>query len=461
MARHFNIFFSARWTLVLCLLVAALASGCASKQGALDVEPMGGGQPLTAQESAVVHRNPGIIAGSVPSYARPLVDEQTRFYLRGGRKTMEITSQRAEKYLAYTKGVFRSYGLPEELAYLALVESGYNTKARSHAGAAGAWQFMPYTGMKFGLSRDKWQDERNDIYQATHAAAQYLRVLHDRFGDWPTAIGAYNSGEGKMSRALEAAGERTFFGLLRKNDRLDEETRLRPETCQYVPRFLAMTAIMENLGELGFRPINPGSAPVVAKVTVAPRTSLKGLASASGLTWAEFQEYNPHYLRNVSHDSRTTHAYVPVDAYARAQAFARNPGTTRVLVAGDTARPAVRRTSGSPSFYVLRSGDTMSAVARAHGVSVADLLAANGIRDAHKVHAGQKLRIPGTSTVAVSRQSSGKSADTSSAVSYMVQPNDNLWQISRKLRVSVDDLKRWNNIKGQDIQVGQRLVVMR
>ena len=141
---------------------------------------------------------------------------------------------------------------PEDLAYLAIVESGYKPEAFSHAGAAGAWQFMPSTGKKYGLDQDKWTDERLDPYEATEAAASYLQKLYDDFGDWPTAIAAYNAGEGKMQRALEGSGSRNFFEVRERNETLPEKTRLREETKQYVPRFLAVTKIMRNLPQLGF-----------------------------------------------------------------------------------------------------------------------------------------------------------------------------------------------------------------
>ena len=450
--------------LLLCVLATVLCAGCSSKQAGLDAS--GGlsldvkGAPLTSSEREALAQNKGRIARQVPSYADNVVEQQEKYYLRGGRKTMEVTSKRAEPYLAYAKSVFRSYNMPEELAYLAMVESGYNPRARSRAGAAGAWQFMPYTGMKFGLAPDKWQDERLDIYHATHAAAQYLKKLHDDFGDWPTAIAAYNAGEGKMTRACKAAGERTFFGVMRKNGELDEDTRLKPETLQYVPRFLAVTSIMENLPQLGFDPIYPEGADQVARVRLSPRTNLKAMASACGMSWGEFKTYNPHFKKNVSHASQRTNAYVPQSRSAMAMAYVRNPvqvSGTMLASAASSDKPRVAaRVQGRSGTYTLRPGDTLTRVARRYNTSVQAILAANNLRDAHTIHAGQTLSIPGRTTTVAQAGSSRRGMNT-----YQVQPRDNLWQISRKLNVSVDDLKRWNNLRGQDIHVGQRLVVMR
>ncbi len=441
--------------LALCLFLACLCTGCASKAPAPagpDMLVPAGQSPLSDAERAILAKNKGSIAASLPASADPYIEQQAAYFLRDGRRIMNVFLSRSEKYLPYTKQVFRSYNLPEELAYLAMVESGYNTQARSRAGAAGAWQFMQFTGTKYGLQLDQWQDERCDIFRATHAAALYLKKLHDDFGDWPTAIAAYNAGEGKMSRACKAAGERTFFGVIAKNGRLDEQTRLRDETCQYVPRFLAVAAIMNNLGELGFAEVSPGATTGLTRVRLEPGTSLEAMARSCDIPWSEFKSYNPHFLTPVSHATKPTNAYVPSWAGQKAVAYAARPVRMNARAVA-TARPAAR----GGRLYTLRRGDTLSSVARTHNTSVAAILAANHLQDPHALHVGQTLTIPGgmaTAQASAARKSGGTS-------SYSVQPKDNLWQISRKLNVSVDDLKRWNRLDGQGLRVGQRLVVLR
>ena len=463
--------------LVLGLLMMVFLTGCSSRNGSGSLALDAGPGPLTAAERAAFENSTSVIARQVPAHARGLVEEQMSFYLHGARKTIAIHSKRAENHLAYARGVFRSYGLPEELAYLAIVESGYNPKARSGAGAAGAWQFMPYTGLKYGLQQDRWYDERLDVYAATHAAAQYLKKLHGQFRDWPTAIAAYNAGEGKMGRACAAAREKTFFGVVRRNDQLDEKTRLRRETLQYVPRFVAVMIIMENLEAFGFEPIRPERATHMVRVELQPGTNLKAMARACNMSWAEFGDANPHFLSETSHAKRRTNAYVPQDRVARAVAFAKNPvRSTKTGLAGATlaqgssakgssansSRAATAATASTAvrSTYIVKPGDTLTRVAKSHNTTVQALLAANGIANANAVHVGQTLVIPGK-TVVASTASTATRAARAGKSTYQVQPNDNLWQISRKLNVSVAELQRWNNLKGQDIRVGQRLVVMR
>ncbi len=447
---------------MVCML-AALLAGCAGRQSdTMDMPGFTAGGTLTDSERAILAQNRGRIARSVPASAEPLIEAQASFFLHRGRKTIEVTSRRAEPYLAYARGVFRSRGMPEELAYLAIVESGYNSRAVSRSGAAGAWQFMRFTGLKFGLSQDRHLDERRDIYRATEAAADYLMKLYSDFGDWPTAIAAYNAGEGKMARACKAAGERTFFGVVRRNDRLDEKTRLRDETLQYVPRFLAVTAIMENLEPLGFAPVRPEqNAAQVVKVNLRPNTDLCAMADACSMSWKEFQNENPHFLGKVSHPSRSTSAYVPSRAAARAVAYASNPvRASRAAVAQSgksTPRTRTATASGGKGSYTLRAGDTLSSVARAHNTSVASLLAANRLTDPNAVRVGQVLTIPGGKSAKGAPAGRGKTR----TVAYSVQPQDNLWKISRKLKVSVDDLKSWNSLKSEQVHVGQTLVVLR
>ena len=179
-----------RWSgavfhLCACLFAAVMLSGCAAHHSASpspDVTPSysvpdESGVSLSGEQRAVLDNEGGQIMHSVPVSARPAVENQYKYFLNQGRRNVAVFSKRAEKYLAYVKQTFRQKGIPEELAYLACVESGYNPKAQSRAGAAGAWQFMTFTGMKYGLNQDQFRDERLDIFKSTEAAADYLKKL--------------------------------------------------------------------------------------------------------------------------------------------------------------------------------------------------------------------------------------------------------------------------------------------
>lgn len=313
---------------VLCVLAFCLllAGGCGSKQKkgqplsmpSLIIPGDEGGEPLTPAELAAF-QNTARIDRDIHKASMPDVVLQYKHFLRKGRGTMSVFSRNAEPYLGYARKVFRSRGMPEELAYLALVESGYRPDAESRVGALGAWQFMPYTGMKYGLTQDWWLDERLDPYRATEAAADYLQKLYGDFRDWPTAIAAYNAGEGKMSRAKEGTGARNFYEVVERNHKLDEKARLRPETVQYVPRFLAMSKIMRNLPQLGFTPVDQDKPAPVRRLTARPGTDLMALSRACGLSWESFQGYNLHHKRTISSTERSTFVYVPLQNEAQAQ----------------------------------------------------------------------------------------------------------------------------------------------
>ena len=457
----------------VCMGIMALLSGCATYSTSapdcsqsysaacrIPQSAKNDTNPLSSAEQTALNSQKGVVAKQVPASAKPAVTEQYKYFLRNGRKTMQVFSKRSEKYLAYAKNVFRSKGLPEELAYLAIVESGYNPVAKSGAGAAGAWQFMKYTGMKYGLNQDDWQDERLDVYKATVAAADYLDKLHREFGDWPTAIAAYNAGEGKMERACAAAGENTFFGVCAKNDKLDAKTRLKAETTQYVPRFLAVSCIMDNLDSLGFEAIHPEKAPQMTAVKVKPATDLKAMASACSMNWNEFYRNNPHHVRTVSSPNAQTLVYVPEDSRSLAMAFARNPVTAsadQLAQASRHAAPAPANRQGKArctGTYCIAPGETLYQVAKKHGTTVDALMQANNISNPNALRAGDRIKV-------ATQASAGASAGKSGRRSYTVRPNDNLWQISKRMNVSVDDLKRWNKIDERSLHVGQTLVVSR
>ena len=550
MAQHTTSFRApgAFWLLVaaFCLL---LAGGCASRQGkgpevstpSLMLPDDESASPLTRTELAAL-KSTGQIDKNVPADAMPDVARQYKYFLRKGRNTMSVFSKRSEQYLAYARKVFRSRGMPDELAYLAIVESGYRVDAKSPAGAAGAWQFMPYTGMKYGLNQDWWMDERLDPYKATEAAADYLQKLYGDFGDWPTAIAAYNAGEGKMSRAKQGTGGRDFFEVKARNHKLDDKAQLREETKQYVPRFLAVAKIMRNLPQLGFDPIHPDKAPGVLRFTARPGTDLMAFSSACRLSWEEFRDYNPHHKRPITSTERASFVYVPARYEREATAFLRspqanayadwrpvkvatsadswdkisrrcnvpvarlkaaNPGNDRlragemVLVprsvnmsatavaaldsrdargsgdarqgkkerlkpGGDRRAPARATEVAVGGSHKLQADETLYAVARKYNVSLKDLQDCNQIDNPNKVRAGCVLRIPGKAVAEAAPSSGGSSGRVGKPgrkTTYTVQAKDSLWNIARKHNVSVDDLKRWNNVDEKSLRAGAKLVV--
>lgn len=311
----------------------------------------------------------------------PAMESQVRYhfvkYSRERRSTMENFLRNSIPYLNYTKSVFRSRGLPEDLAYLAYLESGYNPLAVSTSNAVGMWQFISSTGRAYGLRQDWWTDERRDPYRSTEAAAQYLSRLYEIFHDWHLAVASYNGGEGKIGRAKEACGADKLHEIIQKNDSLDYKLQLREETRLYVPRFLAISKVMRNAEVLGLKPAVPDSEhPVlvpVATLSARPATDLVELCRRLGMTWKEFLAYNPHFLRSISPAGRTSAVYVPRNKEALA----------RRLLAGNLS-------GAGWTYYTVRRKDTLAKVSSKTGVPASVIRQLNP----GTLKSGKRLRLP-------------------------------------------------------------------
>lgn len=446
---------------VLCLM---LAGGCASRQGgdsgkglSMSVPEEDTSPPLTASETAALNTT-GQVDRNIPESAMPDVTRQYKYFLRKGRPTMSASSKRAEQFLAYAKRVFRSRGMPEDLAYLAIVESGYRSEVRSPAGAAGAWQFMPYTGQKYGLNQDWWTDERLDPFKSTEAAADYLQKLYGDFGDWPTAIAAYNAGEGKIGRAKQGTGGRDFFEIKSRNHMLDDKAQLRDETKQYVPRYLAVTKIMRNLPQLGFDPINPDNAPGVLRLNAKPGTDLAGMARACRMDMDEFSAFNRHHRRPMTDTSRSTYIYVPAGREREARAYLASPqcapyagwGQSTVATNADSWDKISRRCgvpvatlrAANPGNPYLKTGETVlvprSVNMSAQAVAALDAKPARGQEKGNKGARSTAEREPQGASARVVAADDGPR--------HTLRPDETLSSVALKYGVSVQDLQKQNGI---------------
>ncbi len=511
---------------LICVLLAVLA-GCGGKKGAVrlgdkyqqDYEeivdepyiPRDDGVPLTSAELQAFKAK-GLLDRELSQEDSQIVELHFKYFVHDRRGTFERFLARTSRYLPYIAKVFKERGIPEEVAYLAMVESGGNPNAISPAGAAGLWQFMPRTGTAYGLSQNNWVDERRDPFKATHAAADYLLKLHGDFGNWLLAIAAYNAGEGKIGRAVEGTGADDFFELCRKNGMLDNRRRLKEETQQYVPRLLAICKIMRNPKQLGFKPPSKDDEWELTAIGVPPGTNLTGLARTLGLSWEEFSAMNPAFRRTASPPTVATVAYVPPEIQFRSQFWLASPeariyadwreytvrrGDTlagigkkhRVSVAelrdannisslprpgavilipgttlaGDPVRPALpERTGGSLGTYTVKAGDTLNTLAQRWGTSVKAIESANKISSRKRIVVGQKIQIPAGSKrpPAGIAQAAAKQPKTEykGGDIYKVQPGDTLLTIARICSTTVDDLCDINGIsKKTMLKIGQNL----
>lgn len=420
----------------------------------LSIPPADDGIPLTPAEIAALS-TVGELDKTLSSEDHRDVVLQFKYFTHRGRPTMVSFIKRASYYLPYVRKVLRDRGMPEELAYLAIVESGYNPNAVSTSGAAGVWQFMPFTGKKYGLDYDWWIDERRDPYKATHSAATYLAKLHGDFNNWPLAIAAYNAGEGKIARALEGTGAGNFFDLKRKNHMLDDKAQLKDETKQYVPRFIAICKIMRNLDKLGFPAVDESCAPQMASMHVKPGTDLMALAQSMNMSWSEFSRHNPAFRRYVSPPDQSSTIYVPALYEQQAQAF--------------LARPQARSFAGWRP-YTVQKGDTLERISRVTGVPASVLLRVN--KGITKMRPGETVMIPAGSEQALAASSvpaavtAGTSAGPAKVreiatrrATYVVKQGDTMYSIAKSQGVDVATLQKANGLSGPTISVGQKLYI--
>lgn len=419
-----------------------------------------------------------------------------RYFTHDARDRFSAWLKRSENYLPYVRDVFLSEGLPHDLIYLPFIESGYNPMAYSRAGAGGMWQFMPGTGRIYGLTFDWWIDQRRDPYLSTHAAAKHLAKLYDMFEDWNLALAAYNAGEGRISRAMQRSGTDNYFDLAAINNLLARETR------HYVPKFMAVLKIVQNLEELGFEPLNWDNKPKVASLNIKGGTDLVALARSCGMDWESFRQLNPSFRRQVSPPGRSIKVHVPKTAQQKAVAFLSKPSSrpyegfdryqvrrgdswwrisnrfnvpvdvlkrvnnrsNNLLSIGESimvprsasaavaaASPredsisSTRQLAQQRANYVVQRGDTLWSLSRKFGVTVSTLAQANGLRNQNTLRIGQRLYIPSHSAASAARASSG-SAQSGQVVQYRVRSGDTLWRIAQRFGVTTANLTAWNSL---------------
>lgn len=226
----------------------------------------------------------------IPVTYNDQVKKWMSYFLNRGRGYFERYTERAGRYAPILGAILEEHGLPRDLIFLAMAESGFNNVAKSWAAAVGPWQFMPYTGKMYGLEQDWYRDERRDPIKATVAAARYLAKLYDDFGQWEVAAAAYNAGEGKLGRAIKKYKSEDFWHLTKGK-------YLKAETKNYVPKIMALAIIGKNLKSFGFDDVEFHEPLDFDEITVGANTDLIKLSEMMGVEFEEIQRLNPEVLR--------------------------------------------------------------------------------------------------------------------------------------------------------------------
>ena len=331
-----------------------------------------------------------------------------------GHATLLHSLERAGKYKDMIQKIFRDEGVPQDLIYQAVAESGFQPQVMNgRSGAAGMWQFMPYTGA-YGLERNGWFDERFDPEKATHAYARYMKTLHDQFGDWYLAMAAYDWGPGNVQRAVMRTGYADFWELYRLN-------ALPKETKNYVPLIIAAIIMAKNPQQYGFDTVTPEPPVLSDTVQVDYAIDMRLVADVTDSTVQEIVALNPSLLRLSTPRDISFDLHLPV-------------GTTDLYNKRVKSIPEDKRTSWR--FHEVKDGETVESIAQAMRAKTAEVAQANDLKAGDKVAKGDELMIPIAAAL----------AGTGQPERYMVRKGDTLVTVADRFGVSVKQLRAWNHL---------------
>jgi membrane-bound lytic murein transglycosylase D len=377
------------------------------------------------------------VNGSIPLIENQWVMKEIKSFQTIERKAFEESYKRSGLFREMILEELRKEGLPEQLAWIPLIESAFRPRALSRARALGMWQFIRSTGYRYGLKQDKYVDERMDPVKATRAAIQYMIELHDLFGDWTTAIAAYNCGEGQVQRVIRAQKVGYFDSFW------DLFVNLPYETARHVPRFIATLLIVSDPDKYGFS--LPVPDPSLQYETIRVNAAVKLATLSQNLV------LDPVLLVGLNselrHDSTPNYPYdlrVPA-------------GYGEQCLACIASLPQFIPPDVVTDRHIVRSGDTLGAIAQRYRTSVDALVRLNGLRSRTMIYPGQVLRVPsrgGVETLAAAPQ-----AKPGETVTYIVQNGDTLFQIAKTYKTTVDAIKAANGLASDILVVGQKLVI--
>ncbi|HZY63680.1 MAG TPA: LysM peptidoglycan-binding domain-containing protein [Edaphobacter sp.] len=333
--------------------------------------------------------------------------------------------ERAGKYKAMISEDLREQGVPQDLIYLAVAESGFQPQAvNARSGAGGMWQFMPFAGA-YGLERNGWFDERFDPEKSSKAFARYMKMLYDQFGDWYLAMAAYDWGAGNVQRAVMRTGYADFWELYRRNV-------LPGETKNYVPGIIAAIIMAKNPTQYGLDKVVPEPPVVSDTVTVDYGVDMRLVADITNSTLPEIVALNPSLLRMSTPNDVPFDLHIPV-------------GTSKLFESRIKQIPIDKRTSWR--FHVVHNGETLSQIAEAFHTKTSEIAETNDIASDDPVDTGDELVIP-IPTVAAHRPQR-----------YKVRHGDTLITIADRFDVSVEQLRHWNHLRSNAVRTGTTLRV--
>lgn len=390
---------------------------------------------------------------NIPTEVNPAVDKWISYFQGKGHDHMERYLARSSRYEKLMKKVLRENGVPEDLFYVALIESGFTSSAISNASAVGYWQFIRGTGKRYGLEISKLVDERRDPVYATQAAAEYFKGLYSVFGSWYLAMASYNVGENRVKREVSKYQTRDFWELSRKS-------RLPRETLSYVPKFIAAKLIAKDPAKYGFGDVDFLPPIEFDTVTLEKPVNLRVLSEKLSYNYEDFKALNPKFKGEVAPLQGTRlDLRIPVGQRAAA-----------IQAASESVAESVEYVADiDTQTYKIRRGDNLSSVARRFHTSVAYLRDLNDMPRKKHLRVGSVIYVPDRTplrerertvkTRIVSPKSvAGGEIAKDAAKFHVVQSGDNLSNIAKRYGTTITELARLNNLThGKLLKVGMKL----
>lgn len=372
------------------------------------------------------------------------------------RDYTKMVLARKEKFFPLFEETLLRHEMPTEIQFLAIVESGLDPQIKSRVGAMGLWQFMPATGRMYGMNVNTDVDDRMDPELSTDAAAKYLKSLYRMFGDWDVAMAAYNCGPGNVRKAIRrSGGKKTFWEIY---NYLPKETR------SYVPQVQAFIYLLNHLEEHNFSLEEPTYPIEYEKFRFNRALSLEKLSELTAICLKDLEELNPSVKNQnipVSNQSmevkipkvkapflKENLAWISDSLGNQSSPYLASNSTSAVVPMEKAVTSTTNRIT-----YKVKSGDVLGSIASRHGVSVSQVKEWNNL-SSNLIKVGQTLYIQSDNS-----PSSSTLAENSGQRTYTVRPGDSLWIISQKHSLSVEQIKRLNNLNSNNIKPGQKLIV--
>lgn len=392
-----------------------------------------------ASATAVAQWRP-TLKNDIPVTKNAKVDQWIGLFQGRFKENFDRWFMRLGLYGPTIEAILKEEGVPKDLIYLAMIESGFNLSATSHASAVGAWQFINSTGRAYGLQNDFFMDDRRNLVKATRAAARHLRDLYKTYGDWYLAFAAYNAGPGTVNSAIRRTGSKDYW--------VHSRSRFyRQETKDYVPKILAALHIVKNYSKYGYNANNFGFPLQYDRVTVPDATDLTVIAQSSGTSVEVVRELNPHLVSGITRPGHEVEVFIP-------------KGAKEVFKRRYAAIPEDERVSGL--FHKIGRGESISSIARHYGVNKTRIAKINNMQFTQALVPGQVLRIPADKKVlvAMANRSFGSSQTSGKWTTYRVRRGDTLNRIASRYRTSVKNVASWNRLNTRShLRVGQNIKI--